>query len=50
MFYIDGFVIVVFIVNKEVFLVYVCMGDVICIEYGVICVVECWGDDVFYGK
>lgn len=48
--YIDGFVLVVFIVNKEKFFVYVCIGDLVFIEYGVLCVVECWGDDVLYGK
>lgn len=50
MFYIDGFVIVVLLVNCEQFFVYVCRFDLIFLEVGVICVMECWGDDVFSGK
>lgn len=50
MFYIDGFVIVVLIVNKQQFIEYVCYFDVLFIELGVLWVIESWGDDVFDGK
>lgn len=48
--YIEGFVVVVFINSKDDYICYVREVVKIFKEYGVIKLVECWGDDVFIGE
>jgi uncharacterized protein YbaA (DUF1428 family) len=48
--YIDGFVLAVPTANKQKFLDHANEGDSLCMEFGAIRVLECWGDDVPKGK
>ncbi len=48
--YVDGFVAAVPTANKEAFIRHASDAAVVFREYGVLQVVECWGDDVPEGK
>ena len=48
--YIDGFVLAVPTAGKEEFLDHARRMDSLCLEFGALRVVECWGDDVPAGK
>lgn len=48
--YVDGFVAAVPTANKEAFIRHASDAAVVFREYGVLQVVECWGDDVPQGK
>ena len=48
--YIDGFVSAVPTANKDKYLKHAKQGDALCLEFGALRVLECWGDDVPEGK
>jgi uncharacterized protein YbaA (DUF1428 family) len=48
--YIDGFVIAVPTANKQQFIDHAKTGDGVFMDFGALRVLECWGDDVKYGK
>jgi uncharacterized protein YbaA (DUF1428 family) len=48
--YIDGFVIPVPTINKEIYRKHAEAASVVFKEYGALKIVECWGDDVPEGK
>lgn len=48
--YIDGFVMAVPTANKQKFIEHATEGDSLCMEFGALRVLECWGDDVPVGK
>lgn len=48
--YIDGFVLAVPTANKQKFIDHANEGDALCMEFGALRVLECWGDDVPAGK
>lgn len=50
MIYIDGFVVVVLVENKEVYLEYVWVMGLVFKKYGVLCVMDNWGDEVLDGE
>ncbi len=48
--YIDGFVMAVPTANKQKFIKHASEADSLCLQFGAIRVLECWGDDVPKGK
>jgi uncharacterized protein YbaA (DUF1428 family) len=48
--YVDGFVVAVPTVNREIYREHAAKAAIVFKEYGALNVVECWGDDVPEGK